>query len=156
MAVQLQQIIEVRRRIGDPVTADFVIVAALPETALPKTAHTTGDGQYRHYDGVEWRRYTLKFSDAYIGLLVGEQGVLNTAIRLVDDMIARLDPADYLTAGNAGGQSLSFPTLAEAAEFYRALRARLQEEAAAEAGMNSGLMLKTRRRPVGGVLEYYE
>ena len=156
MPAQLQQIIEVRRSIGDPITADFVIVATLPETALPKTAHTTGDGRYWFFDGVDWRLYALKFNDAYIQILVNEQGRHKAAIRLVDDLLARLDPADYLTAGNAGGQSVSFSTLTEAMEFYRVLRERLMEADAAANGMNSGLMVKIKRRPVGGVLEDYE
>jgi hypothetical protein len=38
--------------------------------------------------------------------------------------------------------------------FYNGLRDALIREEAAANGTNSGLMLRTKRRPVGGVLEY--
>jgi len=150
---ELKEIFEVRRRIGDPVTADFVYTEELPETAPEKTAYTTGNGEYKYFDGVEWRLYVLKFSDGYIKGLIEGLGHIKAAIRLIDNLIARIDPADYITSGNAGGQSVSFPSLGEVLDYYNALRKSLIEEEQAEAGLNSGRMLDTVRRPVGGVLE---
>lgn len=151
----LQMIIRVRRSIGDPVTGDFICADALPETAQPNTAFTLGDGVYWFYSAGAWKRYTLKFGDMYIRKLAEERGRLRAAIRLIDDLIAHIDPADYITSGNAGGQSVSFLSLAEVMEYYNLLRARLKEEEAEAAGMNSGIMLKTKPRPVGGVLEEF-
>jgi hypothetical protein len=148
------EIIEVRRSIGDPITADFVFfIEELPETALNNTAYTTGDGEYKFFDGVEWRPYNLKFSDGYIQGLVEGLGRLKAAIKLIDILIARIDPTDYITSGNAGGQSVSFPSLGEIMDYYKALRNQLIEEEKAAAGVNSGLMVHTVKRPVGGVLE---
>lgn len=149
----LREVIRVRRRIGDPVTSDFVYIETLPSAAQPNIAFTTGDGQYWFYRGGQWKPYTLKFSDSYIRQLVQDRGQLKAAIRLIDNLIARIDPTDYLTAGNMGGQSVSFPTLTELMDFYHRLRDLLLQEDAEDKGMNSGLMLKTKRRPVGGVLE---
>jgi hypothetical protein len=149
----LNEVFEVRRSIGDPVTADFIFVNELPQEAPQNNAYTTGDGEYKFFDGVEWRLYTLKFSDGYIQGLVEGFGRIRASIKLIDNLMARIDPADYLTSGNAGGQSVSFPSLGEIMAYYGALRVRLLEEEAAAAGMNSGLMVRTKRRPVGGVLE---
>jgi hypothetical protein len=154
--VWLDEVIQIRRSIGDPVTGDFVYVDELPETAPQNTAYTTGSGEYRFHDGVEWRLYSLKCGDAYIRLLAGKHGRIGAAVKLIDTLIAQIDPADYLTGGNAGGQSMSFPSLQEVLDYYTTLRGILLEEEAAEAGMNSGLMLKTKKRPVGGAIEGYE
>jgi len=152
----LKEIFEVRRSIGDPVTADFVFVDfidTLPDTAPLNTAYTDGNGEYSFYDGVNWQRYKLKFSDGYIRGLVEGLGRLKATIKLVDNLIAKIDPTDYLLSGNAGGQSVSFPSLSDVLTYYNALRDRLIEEEKAASGMNSGLMLHTKKRPVGGVLE---
>jgi hypothetical protein len=156
MTDELREIIHVRRSIGDPVTSDFILVDELPAEAQQNTAYTPGDGLYRYFDGVEWRFYTLKFSDNYIGQLIKQRGRHRAAVKLIDNLIARIDPADYITSGNAGGQSMSFASLGEVIAYYNALRDRLLEEEAEEAGTNSGLMLKTKPRPVGGVMEYDE
>jgi len=152
----LDEVFQIRRSIGDPVTGDFVYVEELPETAPQNEAHTTGNGEYQFFDGVEWRKYHLKFGDAYIRLLLEKYSRLSVSIQLIDKLIARIDPTDYITSGNAGGQSMSFPSLGEVMAYYTALRDVLLEEEAKEAGMNSGLMLETKRRPVGGVIEDYE
>jgi len=152
----LDEVFQIRRSIGDPVTGDFAYTDELPETAPQNTAHTAGNGEYRFYDGAEWRKYNLKFGDAYIRLLAGKHGRIGASIKLIDSLIARIDPTDYITSGNSGGQSMSFPSLGEVTAYYTALRDMLREEEAAELGMNSGLMLETKRRPVGGVIEDYE
>ena len=150
----LDQVIQVRRSIGDPVTSDFVIVEGdLPAEPLKNTAYTKGNGVYWFHDGVDWREYTLKFGDAYIGALIDHHGLIKAAVRLIDNLIARIDPSDYITSGNAGGQSMSFPSLQDVLAYYNALRDRLLEEEAEAAGMNSGLMLKTKKKMVGGVQE---
>jgi hypothetical protein len=151
----LQQILLVRRSIGDPVTLDFICVAVLPEDGPGKTAFTTGDGVYWYYDG-SWKQYGLKFSDPYIRELVEEQGRLRAAMTLINNLIARIDPSDYITSGNAGGQSVSFPSLSDMLAYYNGLRDALMKEEAASNRMDSGLMLRTKRRPVGGVMEDYD
>jgi len=153
--IDIDDVFQVRRSIGNPVAGDFTLVAELPETGLLNTAYTTGNGEYWFYDQ-EWQKYPLKFGDAFIKLLVKQHGRIKASIKLIDNLIAQLDPLDYINSGNAGGQSMSFPSLNEVLEYYNALRNHLLEEEAAEAGMNSGLMLQTKRRAVGGVLEDYE
>jgi len=155
----LDEVFQIRRNIGDPVASDFIYMeeeSLESVDAQKNTAYTTGNGWYGFYDGVEWRQYNLKFSDTYIQLLARKHGRLGASIKLIDNLIAQIDPTDYITSGNSGGQSMSFPTLQEVLDYYTALRDILLEEEAKEAGMNSGLMLKTKRRPVGGVIEDYE
>jgi len=154
--ISLDDIFEVRRSVGDPVTGGFTLVDVLPETAPQNTAYTTGNGEYLFFDGVEWRNYSIKTGDAYIRLLLEKHGRLRTSIKLVDNMTAQINPEDFLQSGNAGGQSMSFPSLRDVLDYYDALRERLLEEEAAENGTNSGLMLAAKKRPVGGVLEDYE
>ena len=149
----LDEIISVRRSIGDPIANDFHFVNELPAAALKGATYTTGDGVYQHHNGIEWKTYSLKFSDNYIRGLVETKGRLKASIRLIDQLIARIDPAEYITSANAGAQSTGFPSLSEVMAYYNGLRDRLLAEDAEENGMNSGLMLSTERRPVGGVLE---
>jgi hypothetical protein len=149
----LRQAVLVRRSIGDPVTRDFIYAAELPDEGPVQTAFTNGNGIYWYYDG-KWKQYNIKFSDAYIRELVDERGRRRAAIALIDNLIARIDPADYITSGNAGGQSVSFPSLGDMLAFYNGLRDALVKEEAAANRTDSGLMLRTKRRPVGGVLEY--
>ena len=154
----LGEVIQVRRSIGDPVTSDFIYIEELSSSseALKNVAYTMGDGEYWFYDGLEWRLYSLKCSDAYIKLLAGKHGKIGAAIKLIDNLIAQIDPTDYINSGNTGGQSMSFPSLQEVLNYYTTLRDILLKEQAEEAGMNSGLMLETKKRPVGGVTEDYE
>jgi len=152
----LKEIFEVRRSIGDPVTADFIFTDELPLTAPLNTAYTTGNGEYKYFNEVEWRQYKLKFSDGYIMGLIEGLGRIKASIKLVDNLIAKIDPTDYLLSGNAGGQSVSFPSLGDVLAYYNALRDRLIEEERAASGMNSGLMLHTKKRFIGGIMEESE
>jgi len=153
MSERLDEIFQIRRSIGDPVTGNFVYVDAFPDTAQRNTAYTTGDGKYQFFNGLEWREYNLKFGDAYIGLLVEKHGRLGASIKLVNNLIAQINPKEYITSGKAGGQSMSFPSLRDVLDYYNTLRDALLEEEASDAGMNSGLMLEAKRSPVGGVLK---
>jgi len=172
---ELLPIIDIRHSIGDPITTDFIFLKEpeetteikteeddeeviekpnlFPESPLQNVAYTTGNGEYKYWDGIEWRNYLLKFSDNYIKMLSSHMGRFNASIRLINNLIAQIDPTDYITSGNAGGQSVSFLSLSEILQYYQTLKETLLEEQAAEEGTNSGLMLKTKRRAVGGVIE---
>lgn len=148
------EIIRVRRSIGDPAAADFLLLPALPDTGAPNTAYTLYgdyyDGKYFYYAQGAWKQYALKFADAYIRRRVEESGRLNAAAGLITDLIARLDPADYITGGTAGGQSVSFPSIESALAFYNGLKD------ARERGIGTGGFFRSKHRPVGGVLEFDE
>ena len=151
--IELIKIFEIRRSIGDPVTSDFIIVESFPESALENVAYTTGNGEYKYFDKIEWRIYRLKFSDIYVKTLSDNLGRIGASLRLINNLIAQINPLDYITSGNAGGQSVSFLSLQDVLNYYNFLRDRLLEEQASKNGRNSGVMMETRRRPVGGVLE---
>ena len=155
-----RDIIRVRRSIADPIAADFLLTLSLPAAGAPTTAYALyGDsynGKYYYYSAGGWKEYALKFSDDYIRQRVAESGRLNAAIGLITDLIARLDPTDYITGGNAGGQSVSFPSLESVLAFYKGLKDALLAEDARQHRMNSGAYFRAKRRPVGGVLDYAE
>jgi hypothetical protein len=65
--------------------------------------------------------------------------------------LARVHPDDYITAGNAGGQSVSFPALESLIAFYRALKKDLLEEEARQTGADTGRLFQVERPAVGGV-----
>jgi hypothetical protein len=155
-----QEIIRVRRSIGDPVAADFLLAEALPDTGAPNTAYALYgdyyDGKYFYYTPGGWKQYALKFADAYVRRRVAESGRLNAAIGLITDLIARLDPKDYITGGSAGGQSVSFPSIESVTAFYKELQSALLAQDARERGIGTGGFFRARHRPVGGVLEFDE
>ena len=149
----LNEVIDVRRNIGDPIASDFIVVDDLPLEPFKGIAYTTGDGIYSYFNGLKWQQFDIKFTDNYIERLISERGKLRASIRLIDNLIALINPDDYIAAGNTGGQSMSFSSLAEVVNYYEGLRRYLLDEEAALAGADSGRMLKTVRKPVGGVLE---
>jgi hypothetical protein len=152
----LKDVIMIRRSIGDPIVNDFILTVELPDSGVKGTAYvlydTAYNGQYNYWDGTQWKQFDLKFSDAYIQMLLEKDTRLNTSIILINNLIARIDPTDYITSGNAGGQSVSFPSLADMLAFYEALKKALLDEAAAEAGLNSSVFLKSKPVGVGGVM----
>jgi hypothetical protein len=150
----LLNVILVRRATGDPVVNDFVLVTALPSAGIHGTAYilydTAYNGAYNYWDGANWKQFSLKFADAYIQVLLEKSDRLNVSLTLIDNLIARIDPADYITSGNAGGQSVSFPGLADILAYYSGLKAALVDEARALTGKTGGGHFKMRPRLVGG------
>lgn len=151
----LVNVLRLRKMIHDPKVNDIFYVASLPDSAPPCISFTTGDGVYFTMVNGEWKKLPLKFTDSYIvEELKLTRSVWTAAIALIDRLIARIDPDDYIVSGNAGGQSISFPSLGDMIEFYRALRERFVESESEEMRMNSGLYLSVKRNGVGGVWEY--
>jgi hypothetical protein len=137
--------------IYDPLANDLFFVTSLPDEPPEGAAFTRGDGVYWAYPGGEWVKLPLKFSDAAVeDMLSMGGGVITAACLLIDRLTARIQPGDYITSGNAGGQSLSFPSLADMLAFYRGLKKDLLDE---EARLNAGSFIITPRPPVGGVYE---
>jgi hypothetical protein len=157
MLAQLDNVLWVRRAIGDPITTDIVGYDVLPATGTPGVAYLlTGDGYdgvYHYYALGQWQAYNLRFSDVYIKRRVELVGRLQAAIGLINELIARIDPVNYITGGNAGGQSMTFQTLTEVLGYYNGLKAVLLEQEARETGLGNSGFFRVKRRPVGGVLE---
>ena len=149
----LEDVFEIRRRIGDPITGDLVYVDDFPEEPLENTAYTTGDERYWYFNQLGKQQYKIKHNDSYIRAMVEGLGRVKASIKLIDLLIAKIDPTDYITSGNAGGQSVSFLSLTDILAYYNALKDVLLEEEADAEGLNSGVMLSVVKRPVGGVQE---
>jgi hypothetical protein len=151
----LVPILRVREMIYDPRAKDLVYVEQLPSYPPPGVAFTRGDGEYRVRPGGTWAVLDTKFTDAGIEDMIAVAGdPVRAACLLIDRIIARVQPDDYITSGNAGGQSVSFPSLADLLAFYRGLKADLLAEAAALAGTDTGLLFSVERPAVGGVWDH--
>jgi hypothetical protein len=147
-------ILRVREMIYDPQAKDIVYVGQLPSFPLPGIAFTLGDGVYRARPGDAWIPLDTKFTDAGIEDMLAMAGKpVRAACLLIDRLIARIQPDDYITSGNAGGQSVGFPSLADMLAFYRGLKADLLAEAAAMEGTDTGRFFTVERPAVGGVWE---
>jgi hypothetical protein len=141
--------------IYDPAAKDIMYVEALPNMPPAGVAFTTGDGNYMIKADGEWIALPTKFTDAGIEdvfTLAGGSPVAAASL-LIDRLIARIQPDDYLTSANAGGQTMSFPSLADMTAFYRGLKKDLQDEAAMINNTDAGRFFRVRRPPVGGVRE---
>jgi hypothetical protein len=150
----LVPVLRVREMIYDPQAKDIVYVERLPAVPPAGIAFTTGDGVYRARPGDTWIILNTKFTDAGIEDVIAMAGEpVRAACLLIDRLVARIQPDDYITGGNAGGQSVSFPSLADMLAFYRGLKESLLKEAALISGLGSGGFFRTKKRPVGGVLE---
>jgi hypothetical protein len=147
-------VLRIRGMIADPLANDLLYVLSLPPAPPAGTAFTIGDGGYRVYrDGV-WVPLALRFTDGVIEDVFNQGGtVLSAAALLIDRLIARIDPQDYITSGTAGGQSLGFPSLADMLAFYRGLKKDLLDEAARLNGTDTGRFFVIPKPPVGGVYE---
>jgi hypothetical protein len=147
-------ILRLREMIYDPQAKDIVYVDQLPSYPPPGVAFTLGDSVYRVRPGDTWIILDTKFTDAGIEDTIAMAGdPVRAACLLIDRLVARIQPDNYIMSGNAGGQSVSFPTLADLLAFYRGLKADLLAEAAAIAGTDTGRLFSVERPAVGGVWE---
>jgi hypothetical protein len=150
----LVSVLRIRAMIYDPRAKDIVYVDRLPASSIPGVAFTLGDGMYQARPVDTWITLDTKFTDSGIEDAMALTGnPFRAACLLIDRLIARIQPDDYITGGNAGGQSVSFPSLADMLAFYRGLKESLLKEASWASGMGSGGFFRTKKRPVGGVLE---
>jgi hypothetical protein len=150
----LVPVLRVRGMIYDPQAKDIVYVERLPYHPPAGVAFTLGGGIYQERRGGAWIALDTKFTDAGIGDAIAIEGdPFGAACLLIDRLVMRVQPDDYITSGNAGGQSVGFPSLADMLAFYRGLKESLLKEAARMSGLGSGGFFRTKRRPVGGVLE---
>jgi hypothetical protein len=148
-------VLRLREMIYDPLAKDIVYVEQLPSYPPPGVAFTLGDGEYRVRPGDTWTILDTKFTDAGLEDVLTMTGdPVRAACLLIDRLVARIQPDDYITSGNAGGQSVSFPSLADMLAFYRGLKANLLAEAAALAGTDTGRMITVARPAVGGVWDH--
>jgi hypothetical protein len=155
MTVQdFTKIRDMRMQLRDPAGVnDIIIVDALPVNPDPNSAYYVNpDGNYKKYNSFTqgWDALALRLSDAYILEMI-EQHKNGAILYLIDFLIAGLKTG--AVSFNAGAESVSFPSLADLLNYYTQLRALKQEEIAAENGNNTGRMFRTRRPPIGGVVE---
>jgi hypothetical protein len=147
-------ILRVREMIYDPQAKDIVYTERLPSDPPAGIAFTLGDGSYRARPGEEWIILDTKFTDAGIEDAVAMMGgPIRAACMLINRLISRIQPDDYITGGNAGGQSVSFPSLESMTAFYRALKEDLLAEARVLEGTDTGRFIAAERPAVGGVWE---
>jgi hypothetical protein len=127
------RIAHLRMLIGDPPASEIVYAEALPADGYETDdAWTTADGAYWKWTDGKWQKQKIILADSYIRAAGGDGSVYRAGGVLLDTLLARINPLDYLTGGTAGGQSLSFSSLAEVTAFFTARKAALQELAEQE------------------------
>jgi hypothetical protein len=150
----LVRVVQTRWYLGDPPTTQFIYSTTQPDTATDGMVWTNGDGNYYHRTGTTWIKCKLQFGDGYIRVFT-DAGMppLNVAVNNIDQLIMRIDPTDYITSGNAGGQSVSFPSLAEVTAFFTAKKKALQDMILEQAGLGGVTFVRACRPAVGGSYE---
>jgi hypothetical protein len=140
----------IRMELRDPYGVNDIIYAeTLPPSGDPDIAYYN-DGKYYKWDGVSWALLPLKISDAYIRQMVitrGNRGILG----LIDFLIAGIKIG--VKSFSSGAEKTDMESLTDVLAFYQALRKIKENEIAAAEGTNTGRTLRTRRRPVGGIVE---
>jgi hypothetical protein len=151
MPAYLPWVAMLRMLVGDPLASEIVFVETLPQAGYDSgEAWTTGGGIYFKWDCGAWQRQKLFLSDVFIRDKTRNQTEYSAGIFLLDTILARINPLDYVLSRNAGGQSLSFPTLSEIRDFFAARKAALQAQAETT---GKGVCFYKRPIPVGDVYE---
>jgi hypothetical protein len=150
----LVKVIQARWYLGDPPANQFLYSTTFPNEANEGNIYTSGDGNYYKKTAEQWILQPVQFGDGYIRVFTdGGLSPLTTAINNIDQLIARINPADYITSGNAGGQSVSFPSLKDVSDFFAAKKKALKDMAAEQAGLSGVTFLRASRPAVGGSYE---
>jgi hypothetical protein len=149
-----QDLYSIRMELRDPAGVnDIVYAETLPASGDPGIAYyLTGDGKYYKWNSLleAWEVLPLKVSDAYIRQMVITHG--NRAILfLIDYLIAGLNTG--AVSFSAGAESVHLPSLKDLLDFYKAMRQVKEAELSRAAGMNTGRIFRTRKPPIGGVME---
>jgi hypothetical protein len=140
----------IRMELRDPYGVNDIIYAeTLPSSGEPDVAYDH-DGKYYTWDAGAWTALPLKLSDNYIRQMVVERGSRGM-LGLIDFLIAgiKIGPRSF----SAGAERIDLDSLSDILAFYQALRKIKENEIAAAEGTNTGKTLRTRRRPVGGIVE---
>jgi hypothetical protein len=144
----------IRMELRDPAGVnDIVYAGELPASGDPGVAYyLNSDGKYYEWSNLleAWEVLPLKVSDAYIRQMVITRGS-RAILFLIDYLIAGLNTG--AVSFSAGAESVHLPSLKDLLDFYKALRQVKEAELSRAAGMNTGRIFRTPKRPIGGVME---
>jgi hypothetical protein len=152
-APYLEKIMRIRVIVGDPLAPSIIYDDQLPDRGLEGQIYTRGDGRYYRWSDNSWKAVALKFDDITIDILARGQDIWRGALYVFDNYLAKLDPLDYITSGNAGAQSVSFPSVSEVLAWFTARRALIVKQLERYGTITRACY---RPRAVGGVLECSE
>jgi hypothetical protein len=146
-----ERILQIRQLIGDPIASSINYADPLPSDALNGAVYTTGNGVYQTWRYGAWKPAKIQIDDIEIERMDASANIYVSASMAVNALIARINPLDYITSGNAGAQSVGFPSLADVLTFFNAKKTAIEKMA-----VQSGNVLQARRRdvPVGGVYDW--
>jgi hypothetical protein len=146
-----ERILQIRQLIGDPIASSINYADPLPSDALNGAVYTTGNGVYQAWRYGAWKAVKLQIDDVKIEEVDTSANIYVSALAAVDALIARINPLDYITSGNAGAQSVSFPTIESVYASFNLKKAQIEKMA-----IQSGYVLQARRHPVpvGGVYDW--
>jgi hypothetical protein len=147
----LADVLRVRLIVGDPVCGTLIYVPALPGSALEGVCCTTGNGQYYLMRDGEWEALTVQFGDEVIGEYRRRaKSIWQAAHTVIKALLIRINPLDYITGGNAGAQSVSFPSLADVTAFFNERLKHITDMMNDADGYNR---VRVARQPVGGLYD---
>jgi hypothetical protein len=145
------RVLQIRSLIGDPIATSINYADPLPADALDGSVYTTGNGVYHVWRSGAWKPVKIQIDDAEIEKKDTSANIYISALAAINLFMARFNPLDYITSGNAGAQGFSFPTIESVYAGFNLKKAAIEEMAAL-----SGNVLQARRRdvPVGGVYDW--
>jgi hypothetical protein len=143
----LAEVLRVRFVIGDPAGSPLIFAAALPAAPIEGMVCTAGNGVYRRWRDGAWETCPITLDDQAINGFRGGT-VWERAKQAIALLLIRINPLDYITSGNAGGQSVSFPSLESVAAFFKTRQEAIDAQIIASGGANR---VCVRPYPVGGV-----
>jgi hypothetical protein len=147
----LADVLRVRLIIGDPICGAVIYARPLPDAAPEGSCATGGDGLYYVMRDGEWQEITLQFQDGILRERVEKNGnVLKAAYESIKLLLIRINPLDYITGANAGGQSVSFPGVADVISFFIEKLKHISGMVNAEKGYTRACVPPY---PVGGVYD---
>jgi hypothetical protein len=125
-----ERILQIRSLIGDPVATSINYADPLPPSALEGAVYTIGDGVYQIYRAGAWKPVKVRMDDSEIEGLDSGGSVYAAALDAINILLLKINPLDYITSGNAGGQSVGFPSIADVLAFFNAKKAAIAAIAA--------------------------
>jgi hypothetical protein len=152
MSDEFETLRNVRLAICDPIGySDIISVDTLPETGTLKVLYRkTSDGSYWTYVPDIWQQIVPQLSDERITRFIslyGEQKALRYCLQSLLVIIGRqID----IVSHSAGAESTTFVALNDIYTFYKNMINDLQEDEAAEEGLDTGQYIRSCDPCIGG------
>jgi hypothetical protein len=155
-----EQIFNVRLLVKDPLGFNSIIevvnAAALPVTPTAQCLYYVADvKEYQAFEDDVWTRQDIVVANTRVSTLIDLYGNENVvASKVINDLISYYGQQLALAykSHDDGAESFDKNTLSDVLSFYKSLKSSFQDDAAADAGMNTGMYVRTKKQCIGGML----